>query len=443
MSEISSNFSSSVPRWFYSLIPYNIGAGMLENLLPLFIVQVIAGSVTDVGTVRAVISVASVLAFILWGNLSDRLKSRRPFLLLGFAGFGVYMLLLSFGTNVNQVLVYSLLGGFLISAVAPVATALVVDTVPEKQLPKAFRTFCEMGSWSFLGAIILGGIWLSILSNTWGTVMAMRSLFFCTGLLALSGLILCLLWVREPRQVTSRREFNPRLLGRLSIAAIERRLMFAPTRTIYFILRPQWLGKQLQRPLILYYLCSAIFFIGIHLFFTPFPIFLTEGMGATNTQVLLISLGKSGIEALFYKPMGQFLQAQNCIKLQAMSVAVRMGSLICFTLLALVKPTPVTLFLAGLTHLLTGITWAVINVSSAMCVAQLATKGQEGMALGMYNSVIGVATIFGALASGYIVASFGYSACFSIGAILCGFTAFGLWWLETVMPTGKARDQPF
>lgn len=439
---MSLSVSSSVPRWFYSLIPYNIGAGMLENLLPLFIVQVIAGSVTDVGTVRALISVASVIAFILWGNLSDRLKSRRPFLLLGFAGFGLYMLLLSFGTNVNQVLVYSILGGFLISAVAPVATALVVDTVPERHLPKAFRTFCEMGSWSFLGAIMLGGIWLSILSDTWGTVRAMRSLFFATGLLAFISLILCLLWVREPRQVTSRRQFNPRLLGRLSIAAIERRLMFAPTRTIYFILRPQWLGKQLQRPLILYYLYSAIFFIGIHLFFTPFPIFLTESLGATNTQVLSIALAKSAIEALFYKPMGQFLQKRNCFQLQAVSAAVRMGSLICFTLLALAKPTPVTLFLAGLTHLLTGVTWAVTNVSSAMCVAQLATKGQEGMALGMYNSVIGVATIFGALASGYIVVSFGYSACFGIGAILCGLTAFCLWWLGTVTPTAKPSPQP-
>ncbi len=149
------------------------------------------------------------------------------------------------------------------------------------------------------------------------------------------------------------------------------------------------------------------------------------------------------IEALFYKPMGRFLQEPNSIKLQAVSAAVPMGSLICFTLLALAKPTPVTLVLPELTHLLTGVTWAVINVSSAMCVAQLATKGQEGMALGMYNSVIGVATILGALASGYIAASFGYSTCFAIGAVLCGLTAFCLWWLGTITSTAKPSPQPF
>ncbi len=79
------------------------------------------------------------------------------------------------------------------------------------------------------------------LKEPWGTVRAMRSLFLFTALLAFISLILCLLWVREPRQVRPRRPFNPKLLGRLSIAVIERRLMLSPTRTIYFILRPRYL----------------------------------------------------------------------------------------------------------------------------------------------------------------------------------------------------------
>lgn len=415
---------------------------MLENMLPLFIVQIIAGSVTDVGTVRALIDLAGVLAFILWGNLSDKLKSRRDFLLLGFAGFGLYMLLLSFASNITQVLIYSILGGFLLAAVAPVATALVVDTVPEKHLSKYFGTFYQIGSWSFVASVILGAIWLAIISNKWNAIWAMRSLFAFTGLLAFISLILCLLWVQEPRLVRQRRPFNPKLLGRLSISVIERQMMLYPARSIYFIMRPEWLKKHLQNPLILYYLCSAILFVGIYLIFVPFPIFLTEGLGATNTQVLLICLGKSGIEALFYGPMGRFLQGRDSIKLQAVFAAVRMVIFFSFALLALLKPTPVTLVLVGVTHILSGLTWAMINISSAMSVAQLASKGQEGMALGMYNSVIGVAMIFGALASGYIAASFGYSTCFAIGAVFCGFTAFGLWWLQIVTPTAKASPQP-
>lgn len=412
-------------------------------MLPLFIAQVIAGSVTDVGIIRGLISLAGVIAFILWGNLSDKLKNRRSFLILGFAGFGTYLLLLSFASNITQVLVYSILGGFLLAAVAPVATALVVDTVPEKQLPKSFGNFYQIGSWSFVASIVLGAIWLALISNKWGTVWAMRSLFAFTGLLVFISLILCLIWVREPRQVKPRRPFNPKLLGRLSISVIERRLMFYPARSIYFILRPQWLTQHLQNPLTLYYLCSAILFIGIYLVFTPFPIFLSDALGATNIQILSICLAKSGIEALFYRPMGRFLQEHNCIKFQAVFAAVRMVSFISFTLLALLKPTPVILVLVGLTHLLSGITWALINVSSAMSVAQLASKGQEGMALGIYNSVIGLAAIMGAFASGYLVAIFGYSTCFCTGAVLCGVTALCLWWLEVVVTsTAKFSPQP-
>ncbi|MEQ8466508.1 hypothetical protein [Coleofasciculus sp. E1-EBD-02] len=39
---------SSTPLWFFHLVPYKIGECFFINLLPLFIVQVVGGSITDV-----------------------------------------------------------------------------------------------------------------------------------------------------------------------------------------------------------------------------------------------------------------------------------------------------------------------------------------------------------------------------------------------------------
>ncbi|MFP4120702.1 hypothetical protein [Coleofasciculus sp.] len=50
---------SSTPLWFFHLVPYKIGECFFINLLPLFIVQVVGGSITDVGKATMVGSLVS------------------------------------------------------------------------------------------------------------------------------------------------------------------------------------------------------------------------------------------------------------------------------------------------------------------------------------------------------------------------------------------------
>ncbi|MEQ9551841.1 MAG: MFS transporter [Coleofasciculus sp. G3-WIS-01] len=434
------NFLSSTPLWFFHLIPYKIGECFFINLLSLFIVQVVGGSITDVGKTSSLVSLAAVVAFILWGNLSDQLGSRRPFLILGYVGFSLCMGLISVADNLIQVQQCSIVAGFLMAAIIPVSTALLLETVPEKQWSQSLGRFYLIGSWSFVIALIGGGIWQEVFSDLWGSVSAMRSLFVFAAGVSLLSLILCLMWVQEPQQVRSTRSFSPLLLGRLSVAVIERGVLFYPSRMIYFILRPEWLTQiqqQIYSPLNLYYICSALLFLAIQIVYLAFPIFLAEVLGATNSLIFLIVFGKALIEAFLYFPIGQFAQKHDSIKLLTWVTAVRVGIFMIFTILALLKPTPVSLVIIGFAHLFTGFTWAVINVASTLSVARLATKGEEGMALGVYNSIIGVATILGSLVSGYLAASFGYSVCFATGTLLTGLTVVCFWLLEFIMEKGS------
>ncbi|WP_061951338.1 hypothetical protein [Acidiplasma cupricumulans] len=53
-------------------------------LIPLFIVVYLHSNVVFVGLVTSISSMASVPALIMWGDLSDKFKKRKIFILIGF-----------------------------------------------------------------------------------------------------------------------------------------------------------------------------------------------------------------------------------------------------------------------------------------------------------------------------------------------------------------------
>jgi DHA1 family multidrug resistance protein-like MFS transporter len=425
----------SVPNWFYAFIPHKLGSGLTSTLLPLYVVQVIGGSVADVGRVTSLTALAGVPGSILWGNLSDRLGRRRPFLLMGFLGFSLATLLIGLGQSLAAILVLSALGGVLGAAIGPIASAAVLDEASQDQWPERLGRFNQIGGWSFVAGLVTGTIWLSLLPGRWGTAPAMRGLFLLAGGVALLSLIMTVLWLPEPPTVQFRRQFHPILVGRLAVSVVER-VLFYPPRMLYFVLRPAFLGEvrgHLKNTLGRYYLCSFLLFLAINVGFVPFPIFLTDVLGASNAQVFLISLIKSTVDALFYVPMGRVMRRRRGIGLQAQAAAVRVGILGLYGLLALVRPGSAGLIVVGLVHTLTGVTWAAIAVSGTTAVAGLAPKELEGRAMGLYNAVIGAAGIAGSLAGGHLAQAFGYGVSFGTGALLMGLAAAWLWQLRAVV----------
>src|SRR3990170_644831 len=99
-------------RWFYAYLPNGMAGGATSPLIPLF-TRVLGGSVADVGAVAAASSIASVPAFMGWGNLSDRLHRRKVFLLIGFLGLAVSLLAMGLSRSVADFYLANLLVGVL------------------------------------------------------------------------------------------------------------------------------------------------------------------------------------------------------------------------------------------------------------------------------------------------------------------------------------------
>lgn len=425
-----------IPLWFFAFIPYKLGESLLITLLPLFIVQVVGGSIADVANVSSINALVGMLAFILWGNLSDWLGYRRPFLILGFLSFFLCLLFISFADTVSEVLLFSTLVAFFMATITPISSALVIESFSEAEWPKLFGEFHRISGWSFVVGVSVGISWLSLFSGWWGVVAAMRSLLLLAGVISSLSLVLCLLWVKEPPVVHKQRKFHPKMIGTLSVGIIERRAIFYSSRVIYFVFNPSSaiaLFKQLNNGLGIYCLCSLLLFFSINLVLIPLPIFLTENLNASNTDIFLIAIAKSAVESWLYVPMGKQVQKCSGLKLQVEAIAIRCCIFGIFTTLAILPPERDSLIVIGLAQMLSGITWAAINVSSSTMVAVLAPRNKEGLAIGFYNAIVGAAGALGSLVSGYIAGSFGYPAVFGIAAILMGLTAVCFWQLEPVM----------
>jgi DHA1 family multidrug resistance protein-like MFS transporter len=392
--------------------------------------------VADVGQVVSLTALASVPGSVLWGNLSDRLGRRRPFLMLGFLGFSLSALLIGLASSIPQILAVSAIGGLLSAAIGPVASALVLDDVPEERWAEFFGLFNLIGGWSFVVGMLVGTAWLTLLPKWWGTGPAMRGMFLFAGGIAALSLILTLMWLREPPAPRTRRLFHPTFAGRLAVSVVERTL-FHPPRPWYFVLRPAFLRQvrqHLKNTLGRYYVCSLLLFFAINVGFVPFPIFLTDALGATSAQAFLISLIKSTADTFLYVPMGRVVQRRRGIGLLAQAAAARVTIFGLFALIALIRPGPIGLAVVALVHVLTGVTWwAAIAVSGTTAVAVLAPEGLEGRAMGLYNAIIGAAGVVGSLAGGYLAEILGYGVSFGSAALLMGLTAVWLWRLRAAV----------
>ncbi|MGD9049791.1 MAG: MFS transporter [Anaerolineae bacterium] len=429
--------SELAPAWFYAIIPYRLSVGLTSTLLPLFVVQVVGGNVADVGVVAALGPLVGVPAAIFWGNLSDRWRRRRPFLILGFLGYAVFTILLGLTDSVAEVILVSMAGALLSTAIEPVASALVVDQLPEEAWAEAFGRYNRIGGWSLVTGLGVGMLWLAVSSTWWGVAASMRGLFLFAGITAALSLVLALRFLREPAVVRGRRPFRRAFAGRLVVAVVERAL-HSPNRLLYHVLRPAFLSdlrSQVEGSLGRYYLATLFLFFAMALGFVPFPIFLTDVLDATSTQVFLVFLIKAATDAVFYLPMGRVVRRRSGVELLALASAVRVGILGAYALAAWLSPGPRGLIPVGLIYVLTGVTWAAIAVAGTTAVAVFAKKGLEGRAMGLYNAVLGLGWISGSLAGGWCAATFGYGASFGAAAVLMAMMAIWFWRLPMRMPS--------
>jgi MFS family permease len=404
-------------KWYYTFLPYNISGGSTSPLIPLFVTQGLKGTIAEVGIVSALSSVASVPASIVWGNLSDTTGKRRIFVLIGFLGMALAMIMMGLSMTMSQYYMANLILGMLASAAAPVGTVLVLESFEKHEWAKRLGDFSKVGGIGWVIGLVLGTIWLQFLAPDDGAI-TMRALFILAGALSLVSLFLGLKWIPEPKERVDRESLDKHVLS-VPVNIIER-ARYLPQRMVGILrissknLRMSNFPQNLRR----YYLVIFLIFTGFLTFYVGLPIFLNSYVGLTSSEVFIIYLASSLTSALIYGPAGRWVSRIGGKRIQMISIAIRIVTIPTFFLVTLL-PMPVIsqMIVFSALHSIMGFCWANIAVSGNALVSNMSYKDFRTQALGMYSAIQGVAAILGCLIGGYVANYFGYLETFLLAIV--------------------------
>jgi len=400
-------------KWYYTFLPYNIAGGSTSNLIPLFMSQTLKASVSEVGIVSAVTSLASVPANIIWGNLSDITKKRKPFIEMGFLGMALALIMMAISTTVPQYYLANFMMGLLAAAVAPVGTVLVLESFHKAEWGKRLGDFSKVGGVGWVIGLVIGIIWLMVFDGS-DQDNAMRALFLLSAILCLVAMVLALKWVPEPKKTLDRSTIDPSDFDHASLHMIEK-ARYLPHRVMYTLkvskdnLRLENFSKTLK----VYYLIVFLAFTGFLSFYVGLPIFLYDEVGLSNASVFIVYLASSIASALTYGFMGRTIGKRGGKKVQAVCFGARILIFPSFFLVTMLEMPSSILFVSLLAlHAGAGLCWAGLSVAGNKIVSDLSVKEHRTQSLGLYNSVQGIGTIVGSLLGGFVAAAFGYETVF-------------------------------
>ncbi len=386
-----------------------------------------SGTLTQVGLITAATSMASIPAFIVWGNLSDHLHRRKLFIIEGFAGLAVSMGMMWLSVDFAMFLLANFLLGLLYAASAPAGTALLIEQTSREQWAEYLGRFSKMDGAGYLIGLTAGAAWFTFFAST---AESMRMFFVLATAFAVSSAVVALLLVNDSRSRKGSAHLRPHSSHWNEAAGIplhfSERAKYIPSRigAVIRLAGPSASErKEIGRNLWTYYCVTALFSTGFTAFYVVFPNYLSTNLGTRfgigESFIFLIYIGSSLTSTLTYGKVSAMARRNGEGRLQAAAASARVMIIPTFFLAAVSLRTSGEVLAAMLLlNALMGFCWAIISVTGQSMVASMAGPHVRGEAIGIYNSATGAGAIAGAMIGGVVSQFAGYFNDFIVSSAL-------------------------
>jgi MFS family permease len=173
----------------------DLGTGMLAFLLPLYIVgmdsNIFSGTpiVFRAGLIATVFGLSNALSQPFLGRLSDSLDRRKPFVVLGMAGFTLISFIYANTSNFDYMILLRVVQGITVGATVPAIIAMVTHLSSKSTRGTAIGIYSTIRGFGFGTGSIAGGV----IASYFGYVTA----FYVCALLGLASFILISFFVSE------------------------------------------------------------------------------------------------------------------------------------------------------------------------------------------------------------------------------------------------------
>lgn len=399
--------------WFYSYLPTNMAGGCFDSLLPVFIVLALGGSVGDVAAVSVAASFAAVPSLIFWGKISDTVRWRKHFVVLGFLGRTVAYTVMGFSVGTGQLLFANILMGLLASASTPAMSILILESFNKDVWSEKIGLFNKVAGMGNIAGIALGSLWITFTPEIFGISVSLRLLFLFNAVLALVGTWLAFILIVEPEEKLSRETFHDHILQ--IIRWTQDRSRYLPGKLYHFF---SWNHMKIVveshsrgNNFILWFLAASfIYNIGAVGFFTIAPVFLMSGLGLSGALIFTLSFIQAVSSTVLFKYFGRFSDKGDKPALLFYSKIARA---FIFTLYIFAVPllawsyTGAVALLVAL-HLAMGITWAIIADTQLPIAVSSGSDEHKGSHAGIFNATVGLGAIAGGAVGGIAALAIGF-----------------------------------
>jgi MFS family permease len=389
---------AAVPRWFYAFVPVNIANGATSPLIPLYMVLALHASVLEVGLVFFFTSLAAVPGCVFWGRISDRLRRRRAFVLVGLASFGVTLPLMAVTDSLAVYLAANAALGFLQAAGAATSAVLIMESFEERHWAREMGRFAQVSGVAFVAGLVAGALWFAALPGAAGDHSALVMLFLVAAAMSVISAAIGALVIKEGSRHVDRARASE-VLANLGHSILERRRALFVRVTHLPSLSLAGVVHRARGPTAAY--CAGIFllFTGFLVFNAPLPVFLLNEAGLAQSMIFWVYVANSVIAAALYMPAGRRCESSSPRRLLAAASLARAAiypGCAAAVLLFGAGSAPTILLLLAL-NAAAGASWAYINVGGSVLAARIAPPNAKAQVTGVYNAAIGAGSIAGSL----------------------------------------------
>ncbi|MGP6239240.1 MFS transporter [Cuniculiplasma sp. SKW4] len=406
------SYSKRWRLWYSSYITSNLSAGLLNPMIPLFISIYFGQGVVFVGIASSLSSLSSVLALIMWGNISDNVKKRKIFVLIGFMGSFISLFLIAFVSTIYEYMGVLILYQFFAMASVPVSTLLVIENEQESQWARVVGSFNAISTIGTVAGLAIG---LLIVIENPSSASILKEIYVLSSIFYLVSFILAIFLLRESG-VKVKRSSIPDIFS----TRVFERTRYAPTYVIHIIkLFGRKTREKMSRDLKMYLFVCTTLMIGFQLFFTPYPVLLIEKFGANEPEVYIMYLLNSSFSVISFRLSSAYIKKRSLEKAMYFPLSLRV---LLFSSIAIIpyfgffsfQVMILVIFLYGFM----GFLWSFISISQITTVTRMANSKIRGRAIGFYNSILGMGQIIGALISGFLVSYVGFAMDFLVSALI-------------------------
>nr|AAU82525.1 multidrug resistance efflux pump [uncultured archaeon GZfos18C8] len=350
------------------------GTGMLMVLIPLYIRDLPAGMDASLAIksalVFSVFGLFAAASYPVMGRLSDRLDSRKPFVLAGFAGFAVLAVACAEIDTFEQLLIIRAAQGIMVGVMVPAILAMLATVSTPYNRGRSIGIYSTIRSIGPAAGPAVGGI----IAGAWGYSAG----FYACAVLGLVSLLLVNSIVKETHE-TRGRGIGKNKTDRTSNGEIK-----------------------------LFVYATFTTMLAIMIVATLLPVYEVHldasvgGLGVSLSAYFSARL-------LFQTPIG--ILSDRIGKRNMVAAGL---SITAFLLLGMAHVTSVIQLFALM--FVAGITSAAVNVPALASGADLASPGMIGQQMSLFPMASAIGMVVGPLLGGIFATQFGFASPFYICA---------------------------